>query len=221
MKMSFISTLVFSVSACLVGLPSEAQTSDASAPDQSYVAQLYSMNTDVTGQESSGKARFTISGDTLSISITAEGVPAGIAHLQHFHGFKDGSDASCATQDDDANQDGIIDVIETERVSGTTMVPFTDDPVSMEIVVDTYPQASAEGSYRYVKTVSLDRLEEAFAEAFDGENLNLDRRVVYIHGVLPEADLPESAASLGTIPAQVTLPIACGEIARVAIENKD
>ena len=27
--------------------------------------------------------------------------------------------------------------------------------------------------------------------------------------------LPTSAASLGTIPAQVTLPIACGEIKRV------
>jgi len=38
---------------------------------------------------------------------------------------------------------------------------------------------------------------------------------VYIHGVLPNTKLPASVASLGTIPAQVTLPIACGKIERI------
>ena len=31
-------------------------------------------------------------------------------------------------------------------------------------------------------------------------------------GVAPATTLPESVASLGTVPAQVTLPIACGRI---------
>ena len=95
------------------------------------------------------------------------------------------------------------------------MVPFHDDPVSMEIVRDTYPKAGADGTFRYQKTVSLKGLEGAFAKAFDDTELDLDRRVVFIHGILASTKLPASAASLGTIPAQVTLPIACGEIKRV------
>jgi hypothetical protein len=84
----------------------------------------------------------------------------------------------------------------------------------MEIVRNTYPKAGTEGTYQYQKTVSLKDLEAAFAKTLGDKELNLDRRVVFIHGILPSTELPASAASLGTIPAQVTLPIACGEIKR-------
>lgn len=46
--------------------------------------------------------------------------------------------------------------------------------------------------------------------------LDLDHRVVFIHGVLPITQLPASVASLGPIPAHTTLPIACGRIERAA-----
>jgi hypothetical protein len=180
-----------------------------------YVADLHPLNTKVTDLETTGEAKFSVSGDALTITIKAQKLPPEIAHLQHFHGFKDNRDASCPAAAADKNDDGIIDLIETEPTSGTTMVPFHDDPVSMEIVRDTYPKASADGSFQYEETVSLKDLEAAFAKAFGGKTLDLDRRVVFIHGVLPSTKLPESAASLGTIPAQVTLPIACGEIKRV------
>jgi hypothetical protein len=75
-----------------------------------------------------------------------------------------------------------------------------------------YPKASANGTYEYRRTVSLKALKAAFAKAFDGAKLDLDRRVVVIHGT-PKT-LPASVASLGPIPAQVTLPIACGTIER-------
>ena len=136
-------------------------------------------------------------------------------HLQHFHGFKDNQDATCPTEVADVNHDGIVDLIETEPISGTTMVPFHDDPASMEIVRSTYPKADAGGVFHYQQTVSLKDLEEAFAKAFPDAKLDLDRRVVFIHGTLESTQLPASAASLGTIPAQVTLPIACGEITQV------
>jgi hypothetical protein len=38
--------------------------------------------------------------------------------------------------------------------------------------------------------------------------------VVFIHGIPAASKLKASVASLGPIPAQVTLPIACGEIKR-------
>jgi hypothetical protein len=92
------------------------------------------------------------------------------------------------------------------------MVPFIDDPVSMNVAEGMYPKASANGTYEYRRTVSLKALKAAFAKAFDGAKLDLDRRVVVIHGT-PKT-LPASVASLGPIPAQVTLPIACGTIER-------
>jgi hypothetical protein len=180
-----------------------------------YTAQLHPMNAKVTGVETSGEARFSIAGDTLTITVNAEKLPPDMMHLQHFHGFKDNRDATCPTETADVNLDGIIDLIETEPTSGTTMVPFHDDPVSMEIVRDTYPKAGADGTFQYQKTVSLKNLDAAFAKAFGDKELDLDRRVVFIHGILASTKLPTSAASLGTIPAQVTLPIACGEIKRV------
>jgi hypothetical protein len=178
-----------------------------------YKAELAPLNANVTGSNASGEAVFTISGDRLTIHISVKGVPPGIEHLQHFHGFATGNkDAECPTADGDANRDGVIDLIETEPAAGATMVPFHDDPVSMEIVKDTYPKAGADGSYSYDKTVSLKALQQAFAAKFPGQHLDLDRRVVFIHGVPDTAKLPKTAASLGDIPARITLPIACGAI---------
>ncbi len=199
---------------CLLG--STLATAESKAADAQYVARLMPLNSKVTGSDAAGEARFTAKGDELTIVIDAKGLPAGIMHLQHFHGFTDNRAASCPTAAADANRDGIIDLIETEPVSGTTMVPFHDDPVSMQIVNETYPKASADGSYRYEKTVSLPALTAAFAKAFNDRDLDLDKRVVYIHGILPTAQVPASVASLGKIPAQVTLPIACGKIERTA-----
>ena len=198
--------------AALAGTP-EAKADPQ--PSVVYVAPLHPLNTKVTGAETTGEARFSITGDTLTINVSAKKLPPDMMHLQHFHGFKDNRNATCPTAAADVNHDGIIDLIETEPTSGTTMVPFHDDPVSMEIVRDTYPKAGADGTFKYQKAVSLKDLDTAFAKAFGDKELDLDHRVVFIHGILPATKLPASAASLGTIPAQVTLPIACGEIKRV------
>ena len=117
--------------AALAGTP---VTNANSQPTVTYLAPLHALNTKVTGVETSGEARFSITGDTLTITVNAEKLPPDMMHLQHFHGFKDNRDATCPTEGADVNHDGIIDLIETEPTSGTTMVPFHDDPVSMEIV---------------------------------------------------------------------------------------
>jgi hypothetical protein len=85
----------------------------------------------------------------------------------------------------------------------------------MDVAQGTYPRAGASGSYTYSKTVSLRALDAAIGKAFGGAKTDLTRRVVFIHGVAPETKLPASVASLGPIPAQVTLPIACGKIEEV------
>ena len=181
-----------------------------------YRAELLPLNTDVTGSKATGEVIFEVSGDQLTIRVIADEVPPDVEHLQHFHGFPEGSRAaSCPTGRADANGDGIIDLIETEPLAGTTMVPFHDDPVSMEIVKDTYPVAGVSGSYSYAKTLSLKALQDSFGPKFGGQELDLGKRVVFLHGVPDSTMLPPTVASLGNIPAQVTLPIACGEIKRV------
>jgi hypothetical protein len=199
--------------AAAAGLPAVAGA-QTGQPDAVYVAHLAALNTTVTGSKAAGEATFTIKGDSLTIAVTASGLPKDIEHWQHFHGFTDGRQATCPTKAADANGDGIIDVVETGVAAGTTMVPFSGDPVSMDVPHGTYPRASATGTLQYKKTVSLSAMEAAFAKAFDGQKLDLDRRVVFVHGIPASSKLPASVASLGPIPAQVTLPIACGKITR-------
>jgi hypothetical protein len=203
---TFVALVVGVFPVTFVHLGSQAAEADT------YLARLTPLNTSVTKAETTGEAKFIVEGDNLTIAIDVKNAPPGIAHLQHFHGFKRGNkDATCPTAEADANRDGVIELIETEPVAGTTMVPFHDNPVSMEITSETYPKASADGSYHYKKTVSLKGLKDAFRGAFD-QDLDLDRRVVFIHGIAPGTKLPDTVASIGKIPAYVTLPIACGAI---------
>ncbi len=181
-----------------------------------YKAELSPLNSKTTGSDVSGEAIFTISGGRLTIHITAKDVPPNMEHLQHFHGFAKGDRTSkCPTARNDKNGDGIIDIVETEPVAGTTMVPFDADPIGMSAVNDTFPRAGADGSFSYEKTVSLKALEAAFTKKFPGQRLDLDRRVVFLHGIPASTKLPAAVASLDHIPAQVVLPIACGAIKKV------
>lgn len=191
-------------------------TSAANA-DVTYKAELVPLNEKTSGSRAGGEATFTISGDRLTIRVTARGAPPNMEHLQHFHGFANGDRTSgCPAAGDDKNGDGIIDIAETEPVAGTTMVPFDADPTGMSAVNDTFPRAGADGSYSYEKTVSLKALEAAFTTKFPGQKLDLDRRVVFLHGVPTSTKLPATAASLDHLPAQMLLPIACGEIKKLA-----
>lgn len=180
-----------------------------------YEAQLLPLNVNVTGLETNGTARFVIANDTMTVTIDVKNAPPGIEHWQHFHGFPNDSTAVVATAAQDENGDGIIDVTETGSVSGTTMVPFNDMPADMNVAADTYPQAAEDGSYHYETKIPMTELKESFAKAFGGAEIDLDRRVIYVHGVPDSADLPSTVASIADIPANVTLPIAGGKIEKV------
>lgn len=180
-----------------------------------YIAHLAPMNAAVAGSQTTGEARFEIRGRDLIIDIKVKNAPPNITHWQHFHGFKDGRAATCPSPSADKNGDGIVDLIETEPASGTTMVPFDDAPAQMDIAHGTYPRASADGSYTYHEVVPLRALRAAFVKSFGTRKIDLDKRVVYVHGVPADTRLPATVASLGPIPASVTLPIACGRIERV------
>ncbi|HET7631912.1 MAG TPA: hypothetical protein VFK16_06340 [Gemmatimonadaceae bacterium] len=172
------------------------------------------MNSKLAGSRTTGEARFTIQGDRLTIAITVHGTVPNIVHWQHIHGFKDGRAATCPGAGVDANHDGVVDLMETSKASGVTMVPFITDPVSLDIAHGTYPKADAEGNYTYQETVSLAAMNAAMAKAYPGQKLDLAKRVVYVHTVPADTHLASTVATLGPIPAQITLPLACGTIER-------
>lgn len=203
--------------ACPIAILSTAQAADSNTKvHEVYTADLRPMNSKLTGLETTGQAKFDIAGDELTITIDVKDAPANTIHWQHFHGLAGSTAATCAGPDADTNGDGIVDLIETEPASGTTMVPFDTMPAAMDVAHGDYPKASADGTYAYRSVVSLKALSAAFSKAFDGQKLNLDKRVVLIHGVPDDTKMPATVQSLGPIPAQVTVPIACGQIKKAA-----
>ena len=183
---------------------------------ESYKAHLTALNADQIGWAAEGDATFEVVGDNLEVHIKMNGVPATIEHWEHFHGFPDATNATCITPDLDANKDGFLDLGETEPVSGTTMVPFNDKPEEMNIPTHTYPHASAMGDFEYSKVVPLKQLSETFGKVYQGGLIDLDKRVIYVHGVPSDFGLPATVGSLGTVPSHVTIPIACGKIEKVS-----
>lgn len=178
-----------------------------------YQANIVPLNEQVIGTAAHGTALFTINGDSLTINIEMFDTPANLQHWEHFHGFPDGKDAAIATSAQDVNHDGFVDLPETGAVSGTTMVPFNDAPHEMDIPNDEYPVSDANGYFAYTKVVPLAVLDKNFKETFNDSELELDKRVIYIHGVTDDVTLPDTVAgAVGHYSTHVTLPIAVGKI---------
>lgn len=180
-----------------------------------YVAKLAPLNAEKIGTSASGTADLQVADGKLTVSIDLAGLTPGLMHLQHFHGFPDGKDATCPTAKEDTNGDGYVDLIETEPVAGTTMLPFHEHPVTLEIPNDTYPVADDKGATSYRHSDSVAELEKALKEKFKASSLDLAKRVIFVHGVAGDAKLPDSVKSLPGVPAQVTIPVACGKIEAV------
>lgn len=179
---------------------------------ETWVAKIGPLNSKVTGHQARGVLTIRESGNTLLFTLNASGLPPEMMHMVHLHGFESGKNAVCPTMAADTNHDGVVDLNETEPMSGVTMIPLNGDPAAMEIAASTYPHASESGRIHYEKRVSLSALKAAFAKNFHGANLDLSHLVVFIHGVPAATKLPNTAASLPGVPAQVTLPVACGKL---------
>lgn len=204
------------ISATLIGAAFVLTCAAATAQAQTYRAHLTALNSGKIGSAAEGDATLRIVGDHLEVRIKMRGVPANIEHWEHFHGFPDARNATCAAARDDTNRDGFVDLIETEPMSGTTMVPFNDRPEDMQIPTHTYPHASGAGDFEYVKSVPLAQLAATFDRTYKGRHIDLEKRVLYVHGVESNSGLPTSVASLGPVPSHITLPIACGKIEKVS-----
>src|SRR5687768_14656901 len=81
MRLQAFSIKAICVAAAFVGFGniSAAQAQDSNV---AYRAELLPLNTNITGSSGAGEVTYAISGDQLTISVTAEGVPSSIEHWQ-------------------------------------------------------------------------------------------------------------------------------------------
>lgn len=177
---------------------------------KSYQANLKGLNTQLTDGEVGGQVEITRKDDSLSISVTASGLPQGM-HLMHLHGFGDTAKATCASIQHDANNDSIVDLIETRAASGITLVPFHENLPELGIEDTTYPVAGSDGTLKYEKTVSFSAVQKALRQKHGIDTLDIADMVVYLHTVPDTTKLPNTVQSLPGVPAWSTVPIACGE----------
>lgn len=224
--------LPYAVSACMLttfvgctGRTHNAGTDSQQQEEQQdegvYQAVLAPLNSDVSLLATTGTVDIIIEGDEVKVSMTVNGSPVNITHLQHIH-----AGSSCPVAADDLNGDAYIDVIEGVPKYGPILIPLDADLASQNGGSANYPSASATGNYTYDEATSLTSmladlrapdpdLTDATVKLEAGELLNLAGRHIVVHGVSPLSNLPDTVASIGNIPSHVTLPIACGVITRV------
>lgn len=185
--------------------------------NEMYRAELQALNPDIGPGPVEGQARIFVTGDTIRVQLNARNVEPGIAHAMHVHAADRCPDAS-----DDANNDGVVDVIEGLPKYGPILVPLDSDLSAQ--AAGTFPVATNGGTLHYHERADYDAMlddlhavdpntGDAVIKLAPGEALNLAGRHIVVHGVALSTPLPATTASLGTTPAQATLPIACGEIA--------
>ena len=194
------------------GLPAAGLAQDDPPDDPVSVTGTFAP-VNAAGSGIAGRITLAASDGTLTIALDADGVSPGV-HLAHIHGYAtvDPREAVCPDATADANDDGVIDVIELRRTAGITMVPLTSDPASLEIAAEGYPEAGDDRALTWQEQVPTQALEDVVQAAYEGP-LDLPRRVVLLHGVPEATDLPDSVASLQGVSAHRTLPIACAELA--------
>lgn len=198
----------------LADVAETVQASHNSSPrsTQIYQASFNPLNPDLSFRPVRGQATLSVADGQLSVTIEASGLEPGIPHPQHIHGFLGAGPGACPTLDADANEDGIIDVVEGVPDYGGILVTLDSDITDgAGTQVPGLPTTSNQGgSIRYTVTAPLSEVV-AGAGAADAAELDLGNRHIVLHGVNPDTEL-ETAASLGGLPAWLTLPVACGEI---------
>jgi hypothetical protein len=190
-------------------------------PDH-YSAELIAMNTKVSGQLS-GAANFKIENGDFVAYIRLYNSLTSLIHEQRYYR----ADA-CPTSDADTNNDGFIDIVETNNFLGQPIFPLDADITTLEAGKDTFPAGDTMGTYWYEQIMDynslLDELHQGDKDSNDdfvglspAENISLDEGVIIIMGVPGFTVLPETVASTNGYGNFQTLPVACGSLKKVYV----
>lgn len=188
--------------------------------DGQYLAVFETVNPIVTGKITGA---FTFSRDTEidelvgDVRITNAG--PGVLHAQNLR-----VGGRCPTLQDDTNADGYIDAKEAEAVYGRVLFPLDGDISSQSSHDGEYPVGDTYGNYIYARATSFSQFISDLRAIDSGDGyfrlgsrdpLDLENRVVVVHGVDAAAALPTTVGSVGRFVNHQSLPIACGVLRKV------
>ena len=175
---------------------------------------LSPVNTNVAG-EAAGTASFQIDADEFGANLEVTGA-ASTSHRQHVH-----IGTACPSPDSDTNGDGFIDIAESNAVSGGVLIPLDND-LRAQTAGGRYPFGR---NYSYNQTTSFQTMltelrlpdtdtSDSLVKLGVDENLNLEGKVVMVHGVSTTTSLPATVQGEGDQSPHQALPVLCGVITR-------
>jgi hypothetical protein len=180
-----------------------------------FRANLRSMNSSVAGS-TQGTATFIVKDNQFHVEVKVNGASANTTHVQYVH-----TGSACPTSLADTNIDGVIDAKEGMTSFGNALLALDGDISSHTLGAEAFPVSNSNGNYYYSEFASLHSLVDelkSMGSLKSGHDLNLAGKQVVIYGVSSNVELPSTvAAPHGT--AHASVPVACGEIVRIAEEN--
>ena len=189
----------------------EAETIDHEVVKQidegSYRALLRPFNNHLNGFLPSGIAEIEIREDQVTVKTLLDD-DGRVMHMQSIHM----GNRCPITARDDQNGDTYVDIKEMEAITGAVLFPLDGDLNSHEEGAGQYPMGRG---FTYIKKASLSKLA-GDVKSRTGQNLNLEGRVIIIHGVDPRTRLPDTFATKDNLTPQAAAPIVCGIIKREA-----
>ncbi len=178
-----------------------------------YQVILRPLNNHLAGWIPNGKSELKIDDKTLSIKSWIDDSSA-VTHRQFIL-----KGSRCPTLEDDKNKDGVIDIIETVRVSGKIILPL-DNNLQVQLgPLDQYPF----GNFAYDQEISLKDLEEDLRQPDSNpddhvikltprEFLSFENKVMIVLGINEKTILPDLTQNLDGVSPQLSIPIVCGLI---------
>lgn len=181
-----------------------------------YRAFIRPLNTHTFGRINSGTATFLVDQE-----FQAELFMDDASAVQHMQAIYMGT--KCPSETSDTNEDGFIDFKEALAVVGEALLPLDLDLSTQESLAGLYPSGMA---YTFKQSASLetmmkdlrtqdDNLRDHMGKLKPNEELNLDGRVVLVHGIPLTSNLPSSVQPFSGMTAHASLPVSCGVIERV------
>lgn len=185
-----------------------------------YIAKLNALNNGVGGPIS-GSLSIMRDGSRLIAYVRMNGGQPHVVHQQRVH-----VGTSCPTMEDDKNGDGYVDVNEAFARTGKILFPLDADISAQERGSSIWPAGDMYGYYHWERATSWERFigdlrepdlneENDYAKLGTGGALNLDGRVVIIHGAAETANLPDTVGTRGRLRNFQVIPIACGVIRKI------
>jgi hypothetical protein len=185
-----------------------------------YLAILHPVNEIVTGQITGA---FTFSRD-IEFNEVITDVRLNNSGYRVIHTQSVKLAQRCPDFRDDANHDGIIDIIEEESLTGKVFIPLDGDISSQDSHDGEYPVSDDFGSYIYSQQSDFTSFmsdlrshtdQSHYIKLAGDEKFQIEGAIVIIYGINESVNLPLTVSADGRRSRHQSIPIACGTIRKV------